>query len=501
MPIDTLPEEFQVPARSEIEARWKRSYKLRDPNASTAPGEQPDVHARVMADMLMPLYAAAQKAGNAVSSRNKSLEQLTNEWTPRGLPPLEAQGATGYVIVKTSVVGGPIAEGDILFEPNSDLKYECTEGRLKWYDEEWVPVRGLSTGPRTNLSPGTVLQWEANGPGVDPVCTVAEQSDGSGLSDGRDAETVEEYRQRIDEYQANPPAGDNDAEIQQAAESTPGFAIQKAFTYPSILGLGSSAVVCLMRPARLGAERRPTELQRQTIEVHTLAALGDAILYFPTLLADPTDIVLSVDWSPEASGWADLDTWPPYYPTKTLVVASAPTQTALTFRVRTLDDDYTGVVAPTVGKSIAFYDATAGEFRKKVIATVSGSGPWDLTASTVNSESDTTYIPVTGQLLCPYSDSLQSLVSPILNAFEALGPGEMVATANLFDEGMRQKRQPRPPQKWPYALTNKNLHAVLGIDELEEYDVEVGYKTTAVGTPGVTAYIMELRYIAAFPRS
>lgn len=498
MAIDTLPEEFQVPARSEIKARWLRSYLLRDPSASTAPGEQPDVSASVMADQLMPVYAAAQKAGNAVASRNKSLEDLSNEWTPRGLPPLEAQGAVGYVLIGASAAGGPIYAGDVLREPNSQIKYECTEERLKWFDQQWVPIRGVDTGPQTNLAPGTVLQWDDPGPGIDPNCTVAEQSDGSGLTDGRNAETVEEYRQRIDEYQANPPAGDNDAEIQLVAEKTPGLAIQKAFTYPSILGLGSTAIICVLRPARPGAERRPTDLQRASIETWVVGQLGDTICYFPSLLADPVDLIMDVKWSEAASDWADLAPWPPRE-TSLIQVAATPAPTAESFRLEKADASYTGVTQPVVGQTIAFLDRDRGKFMHKVIGAVSGTGPWDITVSTALSESDITYTPEVWQPACPWSDSLDSLVTPIVKTLDTLGPGEMIDTANLFDDSKRLRRQPTSPAKWPYALTNKNLNANLNITELEDYEVITGYKTTQVGTPGVIAYIMELQYIAAFP--
>src|SRR5690606_18200012 len=59
MTIEQLPGEIVVPTRDTLIEQWKRSHRLRVPDADTGVGTQPDVDARVAADALMPVYAAA----------------------------------------------------------------------------------------------------------------------------------------------------------------------------------------------------------------------------------------------------------------------------------------------------------------------------------------------------------------------------------------------------------------------------------------------------------
>lgn len=503
MALDTTPDRIRVKSRDQIIADYKRDYSIRDPNASLADGEQVDIDARVFADQMVPVYAAARQAGDALSLLNQTGDDLDRTWEPRGIPRPKAQGATGYVRIQASSGGGPIFAGDELKHLDSGLRFRCLETRLNWQDGDSVPVGGIDTGPETDLPAGTRLTWSAPRPGIGDVATVVEQAGGEGLTGGRNRADDDEYKALIQESFANPAAAGNDAQIQQEGRKTPGVPFEQVFTYPCILGNGTTAVVGTLKPARAGASRIPNDLQRQALEAYIVGLFpGGDIHLFPTLLEDPVDVSMNVRWARGVAGWQDTVQWPPRYDVGSgrIVVKDTPTSAA-EFELRTDDDDYTGVPAPQIGQTIAFYDRDRRRFSRKRIQSVSGSGPWQIVCNTQLGASDTEYTPIDGQSACPWSDSLQSLVSPLLTVFSALGPGEMVSNVNFLLDGQRQRRFPESPTQWPSILANKDLSAVLNTPGVAEGSFVEGVdRATTVGVPGTTVYLLTLREFTVFPQ-
>lgn len=505
MAIDTTPDKIVVKSRDKIVADYKRDYSIRDPNASLADGEQVDIDAKVFADQMVPVYAAARQAGDALSQLNQTGDDLDRTWEPRGIPRPAAKGAIGYVEIQASTAGGPIFQGDEIKDPNSGLRFRCTETRLNWQNEDPVPIEGIDTGPKTDLAAGTKLQWTRPRPGIGETATVVEQASGEGLSGGRDRATDDEYRSIIQSAQANPAAAGNDAQVQQEARRTPGAPFEATFTYPAILGSCTSAVVGLLKASGVNDSTRiPSDIQRQSLEAHIIGLFpGGDIYYFPTVVADPVTVSINVRWAKGVAGWQDVVRWPPRYDIGSgrIVIDGTPTS-SVAFSMRTDDDDYTGVPSPQVGQTMGFYDKSRAKFSRKKIATVSGSGPWDLTCSTELNASDTAYTPLEGQAACPWSDSLDSLVSPLREVFKKLGPGEMVATVNLLGDGERQRRNPESPTSWPSVLSNKDLSDVLKTSGVAEGEFTDGVDTaTTVGTPGVTVYLLTLQDFTVFPKA
>lgn len=503
MAIDRTPARIRVKTREQIVADYKRDYSIRDPEASLADGEQVDVDARVFADQMVPIYAAARQAGDALSYLNQSGDDLDSTWEPRGLPRPRAQGASGYVTIQASSSGGPIFAGDEAKDPNTGLRFRCLETRLNWQDGDAVPVGGIDTGPETDLPAGTKLTWSRPRPGIGDVATVAEQAGGFGLTGGRNRATDDEYRGLIAEFTANPPAAGNDAQVQFEGARTPGVPFERVFTYPCILGSCTTAVAGVLRPARPGATRIPNELQRQALEAHIVGLFPAGEIYlFPTVVEDPVDVSMNVRWARSTPGWQDTVPWPPRYDVGggRIVVSGDPTS-SVEFTLRTDNNSYSGVPSPQVGHTIAFYDKARQRFSHKRIATVSGAGPWNITCVTSLGASDTEYTPYDGQAACPWSGSLQSLVAPLLTVFDSLGPGEMVQNVDFLLDGQRQRRSPESPMEWPANLANKDLSEVLRTPGVAEGEFTDGAdRHTTVGVPGTTVYLLALRNFTVFPK-
>ena len=504
MALDPLPSEITVKDRAAWLASYLRSIRLRNPTASTLEGTQPYVDGSALADQLVVLSANARQVGRRIPLSECSGDQLDQRAAEKGIPPRYPEvGAVGYVQVATSAGGSTILSGDELTEPNSQMRFRCTATKL-YSNGDWVPVAGIATGPSTNLAADTVLLWSAPRPGCLVQAVIVEQNDGTGLSGGRLAESDDELRQRISDAEADPAASGNDAAYQRAIENSlaHGVAVQKAFTYPCVSGPGTIGCAFTMRRTAPGASRVPNVAQTTLVRDYVvgLAPKDDSYIDL-IMLSQPVDVVLDVQWANGAGDWYDVVPWPARYATGSGAIVVTAVSNALSF---TLGKDnggsYAGVTPPAVGQTIGFYNPSGAKFSRKRIASVSGVGPWDCTADTTNAASDTEYTPVVGQRAMPWSDSLDSLVSPILDHFNTLGPGEMFAT--FFDPGLRQKRSPPSPTRWPHTISNRLAGDLLDPDKspaVGDCVIREGLGVAAtIGTPGATVYLLELGDLAAF---
>ena len=143
---------------------------------------------------------------------------------------------------------------------------------------------------------------------------------------------------------------------------------------------------------------------------------------------------------------------------------------------------------------------------------------WDITVDTTNSVSDTSYTPVAGQYVSPWSDSLDTLVPPVEAYMSVLGPGEQFAS--FADPGARQRRNPPSPASYPNVLSLRllagpttapfvavgavppapapTLTTTPSLLDVGVQEPTLPYATT-VGAPGVTVYLQVLADLAAYP--
>lgn len=491
MALDNLTGEITVFKRDETKRKYLRDYAIRNPGAGTGTGSLPDIDASVMADTLAPLYANAVTIGNNVASSTKTGQALIDEAGRLGTAPLPAIGASGFVAIGASVGGTHIFVGDEI-KVNGN-RYQCTAESV-YFDKSPVPITGVDVGPATNVDAGVVMKWTSPRPGCQQQATIVAQSDGTGLSGGRPVEDDAALNARLISLRASPPASGNDAEYQAAVMKTPGLSIQAPFSFPAIAGPGSIGVIFTMRPAVPGANRTPTAPQIAAVFAWLtgLFPAGDGI-FVGAVVPQPVNVALKVTWAVGAPGWADAVQWPQYANPMAQVKAS-PAPTATTFRVTNV------ATAPQAGQTIGFYDSTAAKYRRKRILTgtfVAGSD-YDIVVDTSNNASDTAYTPTATQPCCPWSDSLDTLPTPVIAYFDLLGPGEQTSG---FDAGLRQRRSPRDPQYWPSTITTRLLTGVFALPTVQDTTLQepaTPYAPT-VGTPGVSSNLTTLATLVAFP--
>lgn len=277
MPVsDTLPTILVAESRDKHAARWLRSYGNRlavnNPNAdiaqATAPGSDAYLDAMATADCLAVMSAKAQAMAGTALIANMTEAQLLVKGDSLGVPWPEATGASGYVIAQTSSNGGEIRPGDVCTNLLTRKRYQCAASANATYQNgDPVPVTGVDTGPGSNADAGTLLTWDSPRAGIFASCAVQLQTDGTGLSGGRDKATIEEYRALVSYAQANESASGNEAAAIKWAQDSlhHGVPVEKAFYYPAIWGPGNNALVFTVAPTTALGSRIPNGAQLATL--------------------------------------------------------------------------------------------------------------------------------------------------------------------------------------------------------------------------------------------
>jgi hypothetical protein len=515
MPLDPLPGQLVVPTRSQSRDLILRDWGIRNPAAVLTTGGEPYLKASIFADAVVPLYANAVAIAKNTSRSTMTGVALDNEAQSLGTQRLGAVGASGSVTIGASSGGTKIFAGDLL--TIGAFTYQCLQTAI-YQDQAPVPIQGVSTGPATDQDPGTIGQWQIPRPGSAASCTVTTQTDGTGLDDGHDAETDDQLRQRLNYIAANPPASGNDAEIQELALRCPGLFLEQVFTYPAALGPSSTCVVFTLSATQSGGNRIPNSTQIGLMQAW-LQAPGnlpaDLTILVGTLVPQNVSVVLLPDWVAGVAGWIDAQPFPPYTSPDAQIAAPTTGTTSPTyFRI------INTVASPQVGQNLALYDAPNQTFRRKKVLTVAsdGGGGYDVTVDTTNSISDTSYTPNVGQYVSPWSDSLDTLVPPVVAYMSTLGPGEQFSS--FPDPGSRQHRNPVSPGSYPNVLSARILagpstQPFVPVGQTPPaplptlattpalLDVTVQEPSlpfaTSTGFPGVGSYMQVLGDLAAYP--
>ena len=206
-------------------------------------------------------------------------------------------------------------------------------------------------------------------------------------------------------------------------------------------------------------------------------------------------------WRSNTPNWTDATQFPLYVAGDPVLVDAAVTPTTTTLRATT----GTSTSTPQVGQTLALYDVKSGRFWRKRIAAVSvvvANKSWDLTFETASNASDP-YVPKTGTLISPWSDSLNALPSQLAAYLRKLGPGEMFSS--FPDPGLRRRRYPlNSPQSYPSIIYNADLINAIrasGATDDEEALMPTTPHQVAVGSPGVSINLFELGDFAVFPQT
>lgn len=497
MPLDTLPSQLIVPGRDVVAQDYTEDYLLRNPGAIVGPGSQPYIDGQVLADTLAPVYSDAVIIANAAARSTRTGSQLDEiDGVDLGERRNGPEGASGAVIISAGPGGTTILAGDVCVI--NGFKYQCAQ-TSGYADGATVPITGVDTGPGTNQPAGAVGKWSAPRPGCYEPVIVYQQFDGTGLSGGADDEQDAQYIQRLDERAANPPASGNDAEYQQLAEDTPTVAVQQAYTFPGSDGPGSTCLLFTLRPSQPGAARIPNDTQIAAVYAWIRGQMPASDgLYMGAIIANPVNVNLEVSWKVGGSGWVDQQPWPPYVSGAEIAIDGSKPITPTSF---SLTGNTGSNPAPVPGQSIGVFNLAALTFVQKKILTVTAVGTdWTLTIDTAAGASDTSYTPLAGQIVSPWSPSLQALLLPIVTYFDTLGPGEQLSDADFVDPGLRQRRSPPSPEVFPSEVGNRlvgPLFPLPAVADVALLDPTIPYEAP-IGAVGVSAYLTTLQNLAAF---
>lgn len=504
MALDVLPDEIVVRNRTELLASMTGAYLVKRPSDIINDGTMQNAILASVADVTVSQSLNARTLGRQIPISEKAGVALDRCLAELQLPPRRGEtGSTGYVVISTSGGGVVINEGDALTEPNSKVSFEAAVTGA-YDDGDAVPIRATSTGPSTNFDAATVLQWSSPAAGLATNCTVQ----APGLKGGRYSEDDEQVRLRISDALADPAASGNAATYIRLAENALGHGVpvQKAFAYVAPHGSGTIGIAFLLTPAGPGSSRIPTSAQIAAVRAYiktvpedeTRIPPGDDLLLDTTIVSQPVSIVLDVRWRKGSANWKDSSRWPLRRDTGAGAIKVTAATDATHFTVARDDGNYAGETQPVAGQTVALYNKTTGSFARKRILSFTGTGPWVITVDTSNDSSDTTYVPIVGQRVSPWSESLDDLAQPILDRFDTLGPGEQTDT--FFDPGQLQRRTPASPEFWPSMITSHLATDILNVPSVGNAIVREGLGDEAdPGVLGVLAYQLELGDIAAFP--
>jgi len=524
MPLDQLAGKLVVPSRQQLHDRyllWSQIHAAQyGVTIDTRLGGQVDLDANVWADASSLILNRAVIVANGVS-RSTATGPALDTWAQlMGTQRQPAVGAGGSIAAVFAASGGQVIQGDILTYLQTGAKYQVTSRSAVYPPGTPITISGITTGPQTNLPAGAQLKWLSVRNGVsNPLATVLPTASGDGLTGGNNAEKDSELQARLQLIASNPPASGNDSAYQKAINEVLGIGVQAAFTFPGVRGPGTIGIMFLLRPGTPGASRIPTAAQMAAV----LNLVGgqfpaDDGIFMCAVVPSPVNLALKVIWAQSADGWSDSTLFPLYHPGQ-MVSASTNSAGAITATAFRVGSPAMSEV-PQPGQSIAFLDLPNQTFRRKKILTVTqvSATQCDVTVDTTSGVSDVSYTPFIGQPCCPWSDSLDSLIDPVLTYFDALGPGEQFS--GFFDPGLRQKRSPPTPQFWPNQLTNRvlggaivpqppqgpqqnqppvpTLYTTTTLNDVSLAEPVAPYPTP-VGIPGVSSNLLTMQALVAFP--
>lgn len=383
-----------------------------------ATGTNVQIQYRAIAEMMGQVYANERAVEDAQMPDSAVGEDLDRLCEQRGIERLPGAGAAGNVVVTCT--------GSVTYGAGQELlskkgkRYEVVLSTTVGNGDS-VGIIGIDVGKATNLAAGEVLTW-VSPPGASAATCVV---DIAGLTNGQEPDNDARLRERLEKSLQNPPGGANWSQVRQWAEEA-SAGVEDAYVYPAVHGPGT--VHCAITIAgdvdNNYSREAPTALTDK-VRLGILAEHPDpADIFVSTVVHQPASIAIKLGLADPASaggdggGWIDATPWPSG-PTYVTAVVTASKFTLLAF------------TTPGVGRSIAFWDATAAIFRHaKVLAYTGSSGAYTITIDEA--------FPTIGvdAFVCPDAEQLDEYGRILCESFATLGPGQRTASTG------RQVRHP-----------------------------------------------------------
>lgn len=493
--------------RDDILNAFLRDYRSGVPDANTSTNSDAWVKGTAVADVCLPFYANGIQLGRDAFPGSASESALKLFGSTYNVPRLGAINASGTVTVNASVAM-TIGDGAPLVNPTTGENYKTVGATV-------IPsgtltatafVVALDPGTGGNADPGTVLNFTATPPGLDPVATVLSVS-------GGDAEwTTGRWAKEILLRMRQAPRSGNIAHFIALGLTLPG--LEQTFVYPALRGRGTMDIV-LTTSAASGSRVAGTALISQYFGTLQYGAQATGGAFIPGI---PADVLANTAVSPvveqqtdvligyEASAANPFDVWPPagdvgdsttWYTVKTSVSSI----TAFTVQHPTTGTS----VAPIAGNTIGIFFPSVGYAKATILGvTVSGSD-WDITTTAWTPTPTETSLSA-GKVITPWCSQLPLIAGPpdsgslalsgaVPTFFAGLGPGEM--TPLTTTDTTRRRRWPRTTDtdpltglvEWPTDVTGRLAAQIL--DATDAADLTATTNGSTAKTPDVplAAYI------------
>lgn len=449
-----------------------RNASNRNPDIDVGPDSLPWVWFSTLAEALAVQSLNALTLGRSVPIANMTEAQLHTTFDAI-LPQQGESYATGWVTIQTAAAGTTIQVGDLLTDNDNKQSYRFSGATNTAYvNGDQVPIISVDPGKGVNLEAGKMLTWSALRPGCYATATVWAQPDGTGVSGGRDQETIDEWKSRLSDMKANPAGHGNEQDVITLAEDISGrtlstgevttghgMPVRKGFCYPALMGVGTLGLAFTVKQDYWWKSRCPSSTQITTVYQYVNAALPKDSILPITVQDEGLSIDVSITLNTRAAQWADFAPWPSAATRGAGRKIIGTVTDATHFTVVTDDADYTSETNPVAGQTIGMLDATTGTMKRKKCLTVTGTGPWIIVVDTTAGASDAAYLPVAGQAVCPWFDAIQDVANAIGEYVATFGPGECV-TLDPGD-GLRQLRVPLVADGLYPIAPNQSLNSII----------------------------------------
>jgi uncharacterized phage protein gp47/JayE len=413
-----------------------------------------------------------------------------------GLSPLVAVGATGNVILSTSVTTLVPVDSQLIDDVGQ--VFRVTVGG-NYANGDSIAIVGISTGASTKHAEGDVLQWVDQPAFADTQVVVG----AGGLFGGADTAGNEGNRDQLYSHLRNPAGGGNWSQIiQWAMRVSP--SVQSAFVYPALNGPGTVGL-CLLGPfsldATFGFSREVSETVRTMVHDYVSAQLdANKHVYLTTqtpklaegaITGAHISIGLDLPYAAGAGGlgggWVDPTPWPVLLGTATRIYVQSVTDTT---HITLTSNDFgqapsafgliDGVTQISWFSRAAYMAGDACIFTSTVVSHSGTTGAitvvLDAPFPTIESE----------DFVFPASENGERYAQLLMTALGTLGPGEWYPNLPLVPQAARQPLIARGQQ--PSDLAGAMLKPIVDAgDEVED----AGYLYRSDTTPGVPATLSD----------
>jgi hypothetical protein len=370
-----------------------------------------------------------------------------------GEAPLPATGGTGNVTalansgvvwLGSTTVPDPLAVSGR--DPAGNVYQVFVGGVTPGSGQITLTLVGVSTGRGTNPVAGTIITWENPPVGAQPTATVDADFVG-----GLDRETDEQFAARLGARIRHKPGAGNWSMLRDLARQISN-AVDDAFVYPTALHAGSVLVaVTAKRGETLGPLARVPSLALLTTVTGALVPPGSpevparAFVVVTGIAVQSTPLVVQLAQrlgSP--SGWTDEEPWPSYtasFPAGVAISAINVGGDPLVFDVQT--DSTTPSGAP---KALMHWQVSTSTFQSLSVASVAfvAGTTWRVGLTVVPSAP---HVLAVGDLISPDMTRRDLVGQAVVDYFDELGPGEVVASSDI--RASRAYRNPEPSEERP----------------------------------------------------